>query len=423
MYKRSSNGGFTVNHREFISDVVAANYGLFSYAAYALNPGVESTFPWLSSIAANFEQFQLNACSFHFVSTSADALTGTSTALGSVILSCDYNAANPPFTTKQQMENSCLTVSGKPSQDIRMPVDCRSKSGAPLQQHFVRSGSTQVNQDIRFYDVGLFQIATTGGQQTSGKATMVDPYTNTNIVGNNIGELWIEYSITFFKPVLDNDIGNKLSYFHYVNPNTVATDVNITSPLGGNSTLANSAIVSPYNGANQLYPLAAGNLAASGSAPANGSYCLKDDFGIMIQMAGAISSANELIIPAGAASGTLLIQITHLNNAGIQAAGGARITAPTLKSYYPRTLASFTPVGATVVKWFESNQAYAFGVCNPLLSAGDVVWQTSIVVCITNSAVDNVIPLVATGGLALTSGTVCDLTILQLSPLTNIVGQ
>lgn len=50
---------------------------------------------------------------------SADALNSTNTALGQVIMSAQYNAGNPDFTNKQEMENYEGGVSVKPSQSCK----------------------------------------------------------------------------------------------------------------------------------------------------------------------------------------------------------------------------------------------------------------------------------------------------------------
>jgi hypothetical protein len=102
-----SNGNYQFNrkptiitNREYIGDVISANPNTFSYTTYPLNPGQNATFPWLASIASNFESYRFRGLVFEYKSMSADALNSVNTALGSVVLSVQYDAANGPFTYK-----------------------------------------------------------------------------------------------------------------------------------------------------------------------------------------------------------------------------------------------------------------------------------------------------------------------------------
>lgn len=90
---------FVMTKREFITNIVtSASANTFEYDVFQLNPGLSNTFPWLSQIAPNFETYKCHGLMFEFRSTSSDALNSTNTALGQVIMSCQYDAANPPFT-------------------------------------------------------------------------------------------------------------------------------------------------------------------------------------------------------------------------------------------------------------------------------------------------------------------------------------
>lgn len=59
---------------------------------------------------------------------SADALNSVNTALGQVIMATDYNAANPPFGQKSEMENYEFGQSCKPSESQIHPIEVRSQS-------------------------------------------------------------------------------------------------------------------------------------------------------------------------------------------------------------------------------------------------------------------------------------------------------
>nr|QKV51224.1 putative capsid protein [Crucivirus sp.] len=173
-------------HREYLGDVFSSETAnTFKIDSYAINPGVASTFPWLSGVVgAKFQQYRINGCVFEFRSMSSDALNSTNTALGSVIMSTDYDSADNVFTSKQEMENTEYGVSCKPSINMIHGIECK-RSQTPVSELYIRAFDVPAGKDIRLYDLGRFSIATTGCQ-------------GTNV---NLGELWVSYDIDAFKAI------------------------------------------------------------------------------------------------------------------------------------------------------------------------------------------------------------------------------
>lgn len=180
---------FIVTHKEFLGDVASAG-AAFTLNGFKINPGLTETFPWLSNIAVNFEQWAPLGIVFQYKTTSVDALNSLNTSLGSVILATDYNSANPDFSSKEQMDNTSYVSSTKPSCSVLHPIECSPKE-TPTKLLYVRQGGIGSGQDPRLYDLGNFQIATVGQQAGTD---------------NIIGELWVSYQIEFFKPIL-TDVG------------------------------------------------------------------------------------------------------------------------------------------------------------------------------------------------------------------------
>jgi hypothetical protein len=206
-----SNGGKGMRcmHREFLSDVVGS-VG-FTNTTYNINPGLVRTFPWLSLIAADFEEYDLEGLVFEYRPTSGTAVSATSSALGVVILATDYDAIDPAFTTKQQMESYEYANSTVPFSGCIHPVECLKKLNV-LGSQYVRTGAVPTDADIRLYDLGLFQIATAGMQSV---------YT--------VGELWVSYDAVFRKPRLPPTI-SPISYTRLWN--STASNCNSTASFG-----------------------------------------------------------------------------------------------------------------------------------------------------------------------------------------------
>lgn len=178
----SNKGGFIIRHREYIGDVTATS--AFTNKSYLLNPGLSSTFPWLSQIANSFETYRWRGVIFEFNSTSSDALlsSSTSTALGTVVMATEYDVADDPYTSKRDMLTSQFSSSSKPSLGFIHPIECK-KSLSTQTMLFTRSGAVPTGYDQRLYDFCRFNIATEGMQAPGGV----------------LGELWVVYEIELFK--------------------------------------------------------------------------------------------------------------------------------------------------------------------------------------------------------------------------------
>lgn len=153
-----SSGGVVVSHREYIGDITCSADQSFKIQELVINPGNPTTFPWLATIATNFEQYRVRAMRFHFRSTSGNSVASTNTSLGTVVLATQYNVTGTTFASKQQMENYAGGQSGTPAQDLIHAIDVKP-SGTPIENLYVRGQIVPAGQDPRLYDLGKFCIA------------------------------------------------------------------------------------------------------------------------------------------------------------------------------------------------------------------------------------------------------------------------
>lgn len=223
-----NNGGVIIRHREYLQDINASTP--FNILTFPINPGQRQTFPWLSSIAAHFEQYKFRGLLFEFKSLSSDAVlsSATSSALGSIVMATQYNALNPAFINKFVMENYEFANSSKPSLSFIHPVEC-NRADTSIVELYTRTGAPAVGSDLRLYDLGNFSIAAVGMQATSGVA----------------GELWCTYEIEFLKPKIEDisDSTEQVDHFHIAFGATGTTLFN-GAILDTSSTL-NGSITSP----------------------------------------------------------------------------------------------------------------------------------------------------------------------------------
>lgn len=206
-----------VCHREYLGDILGT--AAFNNTAYPINPGLSSTFPWLSTVADNYQEYKFHGIIFEFRPLITDFVT--SGAPGVVIMATNYNADLPVYTSKQIMENSEFAVSVKPTNTLIHGVECSPEQTDPIIK-YVRSGAVASGQDLKNYDWGNFQFAT-----------------QSNPI-QNLGELWVSYCVEFYKPVLTTTAGPVATgiSFHS-NRSTVA---NTTAPLGNIQVTASGSL-------------------------------------------------------------------------------------------------------------------------------------------------------------------------------------
>jgi hypothetical protein len=180
--------GVRIAHREFIKDIVGSE--LFDLTAYHINPGLNTTFPWLSKIASRFEEYEMHGLLFEYRPSSGSAISSSSAALGTVIMATDYNSENADFIYKQQMESYEFSNATVPSKEALHAVECAPGSNV-TNTNYIRSGSVPQGKSPQLYDMGVFQVATQGMQSA---------YT--------VGELWVTYDVSLKKPRINvDDIG------------------------------------------------------------------------------------------------------------------------------------------------------------------------------------------------------------------------
>nr|WPR18156.1 MAG: capsid protein [Chemarfal virus 149] len=186
----SNNRGTRIVEREFLGDVfsgpvLASGSTTFDRKSYSLNPTDSSTFPWLSKIANQFDQWEPHGIVFEFVSTSSE-YNGLAQSLGAVVMATDYDPYDPAFAEKVEMENSDYACSTKPSCNLIHGIEC-DPTERPTKILYTQSSNPSM--PLTSITLGNFQIATQGLSNT----------------GVTLGELWVSYDITFYKKQLTEE--------------------------------------------------------------------------------------------------------------------------------------------------------------------------------------------------------------------------
>jgi hypothetical protein len=234
----STNGDdVIVKHREFITDVVSS-IALSQYVL-PLNPANTTTFPWLSGIAKNFEEYELLGMIFEYKPTSGSAIASTNNALGTVILCSDYNVLNAVPTTKRACETLEFSTSCNPSESMIHPIECSKDRNVLFRGYTTSQNVTSVQGDARMYFLGNTFLTLVGMQANS----------------ITVGELWVSYQVRLSRPIFPSMSLISPNYGIYnqhtcicVNPNNtgIQPNINVVNGYFARSSYA-FALTSPFS--------------------------------------------------------------------------------------------------------------------------------------------------------------------------------
>lgn len=174
-----------IRHREYIGDVYThpTTVGAFNATTFVVNPANIATFPWLGTIANQFEQYKPRGVIFEFRSTATD--TTTNASLGSIIISTDYDLLDAAYSNKADMLNSAYSSEGKMTDDVLHGIECDPQELA-RKLFYTRAQVVTGNSTVgdRDYDVCKTTIATQGGGLAAGQS---------------VGSLYVHYEFEFLK--------------------------------------------------------------------------------------------------------------------------------------------------------------------------------------------------------------------------------
>jgi len=177
----SSNEEIRLRHREFLGNVIGSV--AFTGQRFEINPGLSSTFPWMSTMARNYEQWQPMGLVVYYA-TSSGTEAG-SVSLGSVIIATQYDPADGPFGSEIDMQDYTYSTNISPDQNGMHPVECDPKQNT-LREFFVRDRSVMSGEDIRFYDLGVLNVYTVGQVED----------------GDTLGKIYLCHDIKLMRPKL-----------------------------------------------------------------------------------------------------------------------------------------------------------------------------------------------------------------------------
>jgi len=173
----ASDGRIRVTHREYLGDILGSV--AFTVNKFSINPGLNTTFPWLAPIANQYESYLIRKMSFEYETQKSANTSGT------IMLGVDYDASDANPVSKQQLMSYHDSVRSAVWSECKFVCDIRDLQKFGVQR-YLRGGVLAANLDVKTFDVGNLFVATQGCADATA-----------------IGELYVTYDLELITPQSD----------------------------------------------------------------------------------------------------------------------------------------------------------------------------------------------------------------------------
>jgi hypothetical protein len=167
---KSSARGLSISHSEMIGNLVtsttASGYVSYSFVA---NPGKFATFPWMSTIASNFDKYVMRRLVVHLVSNQPTTIGGK------IGIGFDYDSTDPMPSDRNEFFSLTHHMECAPWDSVSLTVPLDNKP------RFVNSHTTS---DSKLIDVGQILL-------------MADQITATS---TPVADIIVEYTVELLEP-------------------------------------------------------------------------------------------------------------------------------------------------------------------------------------------------------------------------------
>jgi len=171
---KPSTTNYRVHNREFVTDVTTSITGTYKLLQpMSVQPGLTSSFPWLSRIAQSHQKYRFSNLRFTY-----QPLCGTSTP-GRVVIAFARDALDSFPTTAAQIYQY-------PQQcDSSLWGQCELTVPSSQFEVLYTRGDAVFGSDLKTYDNGVFYVATFGNPQDTE---------------TSVGSIFVEYDVELITP-------------------------------------------------------------------------------------------------------------------------------------------------------------------------------------------------------------------------------
>jgi hypothetical protein len=175
---RSTPNGVIITHTEMVSTIATgsftSNTSAYACSGFRLNPGMPSVFPWLSSVAVNYEKYRFRRLSFvgmPLVATNYSGRYG---------IGMDYDSTDVVPATRQEFYALSAQAESMPWDPIALNIKCDNQ---------YRFTGTHTTNDSKLIDIGQVIV-------------MSDAVSNGGTLTSPVGlfDLIVEYEVELIQP-------------------------------------------------------------------------------------------------------------------------------------------------------------------------------------------------------------------------------
>lgn len=214
-----SGQSIIVRHKEYVTEV-RGNPNFTVRNTFGINPGLKETFPWLSRIASNFQEYRIKGMVYHYIPSSGNAIASTNAALGTVMMQTNYRASDAAPSSKVELLNEYWATESVPSEGFCHPIECDPQEN-PFKIQYVRAGSIPSGDNVLLYDLGTTNLCVSGQQATD----------------TVLGDLWVTYEVELRKPVVKSNTQDAILGF-----SRSANIYNTANPLGNSGVVQTGSL-------------------------------------------------------------------------------------------------------------------------------------------------------------------------------------
>lgn len=208
--------GVRIAHREFVGDILSQT-SAFNVTSYQVSPTNADVFPWLASLANNFEQYRILGAIWEYVPESGSI--STSQALGYVGLVTEYDSNKPNFVNKSQALNTEFANVSVPCNGFLHPLECDPNETSVPVLYTSPNGNPLANENLNFVNFCNTQLIV-GGSAVAGQV---------------LGALYLNYDIELLKPRPNVVVDSPASLHYYIGAPSGTTPFTGSSNLLRNS--------------------------------------------------------------------------------------------------------------------------------------------------------------------------------------------
>lgn len=173
-FQSGRNGTTLISHREFVKTLEPSD-SADKYESYLINPANKDLFPWLGTMAENWERTRFTRLSMHYVPNCAMTFAGD---MGMMI---DYDPKDPDADSYGEFTNSKGAVTSAFVSPVVLQADV-SMMDVKNKGFYLNTGSPQT-EDLGEYYPGKFQI-----------------YMSKAATPTVVGRLFVEYEVEMKTP-------------------------------------------------------------------------------------------------------------------------------------------------------------------------------------------------------------------------------